>query len=229
MAQLNKIVRGSLVDTAIESLRQAVAAGTWTLGERLPNEASLARSLGVSRNTVREAVRVLAHAGMLETRQGDGTYVRARQDPVEILRRIERTELFEQLEVRLTLEADAARLAALRRDDEDLREMRDALAARAEAGANIEARIHHDERFHQAVVAASHNRALVELYAYFAHAVKRTIARTEQDAELPEPSQADHERLFDAIEGQDAEGAVQAARNLLQPSLAVLEESTPCV
>ena len=57
--QLARISKGSLVETAIESLRQAIEKGHWAIGERLPVEAQLSESLGVSRNTVREAVRVL--------------------------------------------------------------------------------------------------------------------------------------------------------------------------
>ena len=82
--KLARITKGSLVETAIESLRQAIEQGHWAIGDRLPVEAELSESLGVSRNTVREAVRVLVHVGMLETRQGDGTYVRATKDAGEI-------------------------------------------------------------------------------------------------------------------------------------------------
>src|SRR5699024_6148394 len=95
---LKRIQKGSLVETAIESLRHAIENQQWRVGDRLPVESELSDALGVSRNTVREAVRVLAHAGMLETRQGDGTYVRATRDAGETLRRIARTQLKDQLE-----------------------------------------------------------------------------------------------------------------------------------
>lgn len=219
---LAKIQRGSLVETVIASLREAVETGAWALDERIPNESTLAESLGVGRNTVREAVRVLVHVGMLETRQGDGTYVRARIDPGETLRRIDRAGLHDQLEVRLTLEVEAARLAAARRDSDDLAAMRLALAAREAAGSDISERIQHDARFHRAVVEAAHNRMLAELYQHFASAIRRTIERTEKDADLPEPTQADHARLYDAIERSDGEAAAGATRQLLQPSLDVL-------
>ena len=76
------------METAIESLRHAIETEQWPVGGRLPVESELSEALGVSRNTVREAVRVLAHVGMLETRQGDGTYVRATRDAGETLKRI---------------------------------------------------------------------------------------------------------------------------------------------
>ena len=185
---LEKIRKGSLVETAIESLRQAIEKGDWALGDKLPVESELSESLGVSRNTVREAVRVLVHVGMLETRQGDGTYVRATRDAGETLRRIARTELADQLEVRIMLESEAAKLASLRRTEDDLKRMTDALDARARSANNLQERIKQDERFHHAVVMASHNPALLELYDYFSHGVSQTIERTEMDADLPEVS-----------------------------------------
>lgn len=220
---LERIRKGSLVETAIESLRNAIEKGDWSVGDRLPVESELSDSLGVSRNTVREAVRVLVHVGMLETRQGDGTYVRATRDAGETLRRIARTQLADQLEVRIMLETEAAKLAAARRTDKDLREMTTALDARAKAGQNLQGRIRHDEAFHHALVAASHNSALVELYDYFSHAVSQTIEQTETDTDLPEPSQEDHELLLAAVRRQDESKAENLARALLKPSLQALK------
>lgn len=221
---LKKIQKGSLVETAIESLRHAIETKQWLVGDRLPVEAELSEALGVSRNTVREAVRVLAHVGMLETRQGDGTYVRATRDAGETLKRIARTQLTDQLEVRIMLETEAAKLAAQRRTDQDIRAMTMALDARGKADSDMQARIRHDEAFHHALVAASHNSALSELYDYFSHAITQTIERTELDADLPEPSQEDHELLLAAVRRQDSEKAEKLARSLLSPSLQALRK-----
>lgn len=220
--KLTKITKGSLVETAIESLRHAIEQGHWAIGDRLPVEADLSESLGVSRNTVREAVRVLVHVGMLETRQGDGTYVRATRDAGETLRRISRSQLRDKLEVRIMLETEAAKLAAKRRDARDVERMTLALDNRGKAGNDIVERIHHDQAFHTALVAASHNPALSELYDYFAHSIALTIEQTELDSELPEPSQEDHELLLAAIRRQDEAKAESLARALLQPSLDAL-------
>jgi DNA-binding FadR family transcriptional regulator len=219
---LAKVQRGSLVDAVIGSLRDAVESKRWPVNERIPTESALAEQLGVGRNTVREAVRVLVHIGMLETRQGDGTYVRVQFDPGETMRRVDRAGLRDRIEVRLTLEVEAARLAATRRDNADLTGMRDALEARAAAGGDLCLRIDADERFHHAVVASAYNSALTHLYRYFARAIRNTIERTEVDLDLPEPSQADHEALLNAIDSGCADTAETAARQLLTPSLAAL-------
>lgn len=224
---LSPIRKGSLVETAIESLRHNIESGEWPIGARLPVESELSEALGISRNTIREAVRVLVHVGMLETRQGDGTYVRANRDAGETLRRIARTRLAEQIEVRIMLETEAARLAAGRRNDADLKIMTSALDARAGAGTDIAERIRHDQAFHHALVRASHNTALIELYDYFSHAVGQTIERTEKDADLPEPTQEDHELLLAAVRRKDAGKAESLSRALLSPSLNVLKGQQP--
>ena len=120
------------------------------------------------------------------------------------------------------LETEAARLAAQRRTEQDLRAMTTALDARGRADTDLAARIHHDEAFHHALVAASHNCALAELYDYFSHAITQTIERTENDADLPEPSQEDHELLLAAVRRQDSAKAEKLAQDLLAPSLNVL-------
>lgn len=232
---LARVSKGSLVESVIDQLRETVESGQWAVGERIPVEAALAERLGVSRNTVREAVRVLVHAGMLDTRQGAGTFVRAAVDPGETLRRIGRAGLLERVEVRQTLEVEAARLAAVRRDTVDLDTMRTALAERARHRAaypaaradRLEDFIAIDARFHTAVVDAAHNSALTDLYRYFAAATVETIRQTEIDQDLPEPTQADHQALFDAIAARDAEAAAAATRRLLAGTIAALSASQP--
>ena len=76
------------------------------------------------------------------------------------------------------LETEAARLAAGRRTEQDLKDMTSALDARAAAGERVSERILHDEHFHHALVRASGNSALIELYDYFSHAVSQTIEQT---------------------------------------------------
>jgi DNA-binding FadR family transcriptional regulator len=112
--------RGARVtDDAIERIREFVASGEWGPGDRLPRETDLAKQLGVSRNSLREAVRALSLARVLEVRQGDGTYVSI-LEPGELLAPTlsaapllgHRAELFE---VRRMLEPEAAAMAALGR------------------------------------------------------------------------------------------------------------------
>ncbi|MEW6099414.1 MAG: FadR/GntR family transcriptional regulator [Pseudomonadota bacterium] len=217
--------RRSLVDLAVSAMRERLERGEWRVGERIPIEPELAAELGVSRNTVREAVRVLAFSGVLEVRQGDGTYVRSAVDASDVAHGLSRASLREHLEVRAMLEVEAARLAAQRRTPEDLERIRAALSLRGEQR-NRRRRsvfVEHDLAFHRAVVEAAHNPALAKLYHFFERAVRATVQATMEASDLPEPDYASHVELCEAIVRQDPEGAVAATRALLQPVLDALD------
>lgn len=222
--------RRSLVDTAIEQLRAQVVGGTWPVGSQIPTEHELAEQLQVGRNTVREAIRVLAHAGMLVSRQGEGTFVRSTSDPAAVLRGVQRSGVRDVLEVRAALEAEAARLAALRHTPEDVRRMRAALAREAEViaahpeRANREATVEHDLEFHTAVVDAAHNPALAEVYRYFGASVRESMTTAFGDHEMPEVDVATHAALVDAIESGDPDRAEAACRSLLAEPTAAVEQ-----
>src|SRR6188472_4209126 len=117
---------GSVTEDAIEQIRGLVASGEWGPGTRLPREADLAKELGLSRNSLREAVRALALARVLEVRQGDGTFVSS-LEPSELLEPtllathlLRGRTVLELFEVRRLLEPEAAAMAALRADAEIL-------------------------------------------------------------------------------------------------------------
>src|SRR2546428_11435452 len=108
---------------AIESIRELIASGEWGPGDRLPREADLAAELGLSRNSLREAVRALSQLRVLEVRQGDGTYVSSLEPDLllestgfvaHLLRDQTMLQLFE---VRRLLEPAAAAMAAVRMDE----------------------------------------------------------------------------------------------------------------
>ncbi len=221
---LSHVPHTSRVEAVIQQLRAQIESGAWPRGERIPSEDQLAAQLGVGRNTVREAVRALAHIGMLEVRQGDGTYVRSQRDPSAALRRIDAATLRDLLEVRRALEVEAARLAALRRTESDLAAMRRALDARGSWSdeASLAAFVERDARFHLSIVQASHNAALIALYRYFLDSIEITIARTEDEPCLPEPTQEAHEAIYQAILKGDPETAAAAAHRLLTPAIATI-------
>jgi len=214
------------VDSAIEAIRFQVESGAWKVGERVPKEAELADMLQVGRNTVREAVRVLSHAQLLEVRQGDGTYVRSSVDPSEIMRRVSRSSLRDHLELRTILETAASRLAAERRTEEDLVELRRLLELRGDANGpdELEGLLDRDLAFHFAVATSAHNAALEELYRYFSETVRSTTLAVHTDQKLPSPGLAPHVRIVDAIERRDPDAAAQAAHAMLAPVIVVLNE-----
>jgi DNA-binding FadR family transcriptional regulator len=221
---LRAMEKSSLVSRVIDELRTLIESGEWPVGSKIPAEAALVESLGVGRNTVREAVRALVHNGMLEPLQGDGTYVRAADElGAAMLRRSRRSGHLEVLEVRGSLERDAARLAALRRTPADLAALRAALARRQQAWAERDYAelIAADVEFHQAAVAAAHNDLLAELYSHL-HAAQRAMLTTLVHAPVGDQAryQGDaHAALLDAIESGDQEAAQRCVTEYVTESI----------
>lgn len=210
--------REALVPQIIEQLRAQISSGEWPVGTRIPTEPDLVAALGVGRNTVREAVRALVHAGVLERRQGSGTYVTARHELTGMVaRRMEAAELAESIEVRRAFEVEAARLAAHRRTPRDLAELDAALAAREQAWAAgiASAFIEADARVHMLIVKAAHNSMLAELYASFHEALLASLRGSIGDDLTPE-SYVDHSELVEAIRAGDSDRAAGAAGAFLE-------------
>jgi DNA-binding FadR family transcriptional regulator len=220
---MRALTRTSLADTAIEAIRSEILARRWAVGEKLPNEASLSAALSVSRGTIREAVRVLVSQGYLETRQGSGTYVRSTSDLAQPLTMARRAGLRDQFEARLALDVEAARLAALRHTPAAIAELRTLLAARGNYdGGDKAAFIARDLAFHKAVIAASRNRAMMEIYEFFSASIAQTIEATLGE-DLPEPDLEAHAAIIDAIETADPEVAGSTVRRFLAPVIAILD------
>ncbi|MFB4425484.1 FadR/GntR family transcriptional regulator [Streptomyces sp. QL37] len=210
--------RSALADQVIAQLRNQITSGEWPVGSRIPTEPELVEQLGVARNTVREAVRALAHNGLLDIRQGSGTYVVATSELAGVMhRRFADADPRHVAELRSTLESSAARLAALRRTDRDLRQL-DALMVRREetwASGDTEAFVAADATLHLAVVAASHNDVLTELYADL-NDLLRDYLRDDVGSKLGPQELMDHARLVEAIRAGDAEtAAAEAAAHAL--------------
>jgi DNA-binding FadR family transcriptional regulator len=218
--------RTGLVDQVIEQLRTAVTQGEWPIGERIPTEAELGGQLGVGRNTIREAVRALAHTGIFEVRQGDGTYVRATSEVSGAIRRLCGSELREVLQVRRTLEVEGARLAATERTDEDVAELR-ALLARREAevrDGRWQDFARTDAEFHCTVVRSGHNGLLTELYRGLTEVVTASVAAT--SGLVPGAGHVPgigHEGLADAIADRDADRAAAEVCGFLDELLDRIE------
>jgi DNA-binding FadR family transcriptional regulator len=212
---MRNVARTSLVDAAIQQLRDQITSGAWPVGTKLPSETRLAQTLGMSRLSVREALRVLVHAGLLSTRQGDGTYVTATDESqVAFRRRLDTAAALDILDVRRGLDLVAARLAAAKRDDDDLAGMRATLALRDAAGlaGDLDGFADADVAFHLKVADAAHNPLLSDLYRSMSEALRDSVRSMEQAALEPDSS---HHDLLRAIAERDAAGAVTVAVSIL--------------
>ncbi|MCS6887096.1 MAG: FadR family transcriptional regulator [Chloroflexus sp.] len=210
------ITRQRLVEQVIEYLRQQLSAQAYPVGSRLPPEPQLMAQLGVGRSTVREAIRALAHEGLLEVRQGDGTYVRAAAVAEPLAARLRQAKVNEVHEVRRALELEVVALAAERRADDDLAVIRQWLAARSAALANGDTAtaLHADIELHCAIARATHNPILSDLYRMFATTLRDALGVL-WDAAAPASDDRSHADLVAAIEAGDAAMAVAVTRQIL--------------
>ncbi|SEM01631.1 transcriptional regulator, GntR family [Pseudomonas sp. NFIX51] len=216
MTDTSPLIKRSLVDQALEQLRQRINDGVWSIGQRLPTEPELAAELGISRNTVREAMRVLAFSGLVEIRQGDGSYLRAVVDPLDTLKALSQCSLEQARETRQIIETEAIGLAALRRTDQDLLALREALALSGDHyHGDLESYIACDLVFHGRLVDAAHNPTLSELYRYFSSVVGAQLRQTLNIHPRRQAVFDLHIDLLDAVEQRDPERAKTISRQLI--------------
>ena len=202
-----KLVRVSLSRQVLEEMERAIAAGVWTVGEKIPPEPELMAHFGVSRNTLREAIQALIHNGVLQARQGDGTYIlAANRFDASIQNQLKAAGLRDTLEVRFALERETAKLAAQRATKADIDLITQVLATRqSSAGEDF---VENDLAFHQAIAKACHNQIMNDLYHSIADYLKTLIAfflevMPPEDAALNQL----HERLAAAIASHDTQEA----------------------
>src|ERR1700682_3528655 len=207
----------SVTEEAIDKIRELIVSGRWGPGDRLPKESELAAQLGLSRNSLREAVRALSQLRVLEVRQGDGTYVSSLEPDLLL----ESTGFISHLllgegelelyEVRRILEAAAASLAAARIDDEGRQELGRRLERMRQAE-GVEELVEADVAFHAVIANAAGNSVLTSLLASLSTRTMRARlwhARAADDA-LDE-TREEHRRIYEAIVEGDPELARAAA------------------
>lgn len=218
--------RSALVGQIIGALQERIRSGVWSIGARLPVETDLAAEFGVSKITLRQAVQALVHVGMLETIQGNGTFVRAATELDAVLGRYLRGEdLRTTLEVRIAIETEAAGLAATRRTDVELRRLDDIVddSRSALAADDLAALESSSALFHSTVVEAARNPVL----AYFYGAIRDGAERSFREDAAPGRFAvfvAQHAALAEALRLRDGERARELARAHLEPVIARLEK-----
>ncbi|HEY3195744.1 MAG TPA: FadR/GntR family transcriptional regulator [Candidatus Dormibacteraeota bacterium] len=207
----------SVTEEAIDKIRELIVSGSWGPGDRLPRESELAAQLGLSRNSLREAVRALSQLRVLEVRQGDGTYVTSLEP--ELL--LESTGFVSHLlvgdtalelfEVRRLLEGAAAALAAARINAEGKDKLRRKLDQMIEAE-TVEDLVQADVDFHAVIARATGNTFLTSLLASLSSRTMRArMWRGRAVDNALDVTRDEHRRIYEAITGGDPELARAAA------------------
>lgn len=206
-----------------------IVGGVRKPGDVFGGEIEASEALGVSRTAYREAIRILAAKGLIESRPKAGTSVNPRNrwnllDPDVLAWTFEGEPdtqfILDLFELRGVIEPAAAALAAGRRREEDLGPMRAALDEMAAFGLADARGRDADQRFHRAILAAADNEPLAALASSVGAAVRWTTQFKQRKRALPRDPLPDHVAVFEGIAAQDAEAARRAMAELLRLALA---------
>lgn len=205
----------SVCEDIIEQIKALVRSNQYRPSSRLPSERDLAEQLGVSRPSVREALRTLAIMGVLETQHGSGTRVsdssaNVLKAPFEFLMLLEQPTIFELYETRELIEVYLAGRAAERRTPDDLAAIECALADMRQGISDPASMTDPNVRFHQAVAAAAHNPVLERIMSCIHDGIRACIEATRPGVRDWIVSYEIHEQIFDAIRRQNPADARRA-------------------
>jgi GntR family transcriptional repressor for pyruvate dehydrogenase complex len=208
----------SLTDNAIARIRELILTGELRPGSRLPPEHQLAAELGLGRNLMREAVKALVVARVLEVRRGTGTYVTSLEPELLLegvgvaVELLQGRTLLEITEVRRLFEPVATGLAATRISDAQLADVRGHLEAMRAARDDTELLNAHDAAFHRAVLAATGNRTLSTLIdGVSSQTLRARVWRGLVDDNAAGRTLAEHEAIYAALAARDPALAHAAA------------------
>ncbi|WP_017596400.1 FadR/GntR family transcriptional regulator [Nocardiopsis potens] len=201
----------------VERIKEMIAEGELSPGDRLPTERELSAAFGVSRSSLREAVRTLTTLGVLEVRHGAGVYVTGLRpgdllETFSVLAEISQGDtLIEVLQVRRMLEPAATALAAARATDEQLRRIGAILERMAEGGGEREA-VAADLTFHQAIVQTTGNATLAAINdGLSSRTFNARVWSGHREAGQTARLRDDHQRIYQALLARDPDAARAAA------------------
>ena len=216
---LNSEKNGTTAEEVVTRLREMIQRGEINAGDKLPPERDLAKLLGVSRPTLRAGIRSLTTVGILQSRQGAGTFVAKAGEsptldgsPLRMMAALHGFTSDEMFEARLSLEMSIAALAAERVTSEQMTQMAEEVTGMYASLDEPAQYLVHDMRFHQIIAAASGNRILTSLMNMVATILFEARSKTVHRALDLKESAEQHHQIYRAIRARDAEAARQAMR-----------------
>jgi GntR family transcriptional regulator, transcriptional repressor for pyruvate dehydrogenase complex len=213
--------REGLPNRVKSQLLTMISAGQLSPGDRLPPERELAVEMGVSRNVVREALRTLVDANVLEARQGAGVFVASLDmesliEPLELVLSLEHATLQSLAQARLVIEPGIAALAAVHGSDDDVRALEALVAEGLRKGEDASARnLEIDVELHARIVRMAGNPFLIRIMESVSRLARSSRDFTNAVPRMREAAHADHERIVAALRARDPEAAREAMRQHL--------------
>jgi GntR family transcriptional repressor for pyruvate dehydrogenase complex len=223
---LRPIQKTKVYEAIVEQIREHIEGGIWPEGTQLPSERELAEQLNIGRPSVREALRVLEVMGLVEIRQGQGTFVAARSNqsrPMRLLESMlqEDSHVVELLEVREFFEPQIAYLAAQSATEDDIRSMEDILQRMETVIATGETGVDENIEFHLALTEAVGNRVLLQVHQLLLHLSRDPVERFFQVPGRLFKSLEGHYEVLRAIKERNPEQAQQRMLEHLRTRFAV--------
>lgn len=198
--------------TAQQIIEMIEKENLFTVGDKLPNENDFAAQLGVSRSTLREAIKILTTNGILEIKRGKGTFVTSNtiisSDNLNDIA----SGLDDLFEMRLMFEPDCAYLAAKRATDEEIETI-------CYYGNEIEKKIlsgedrtYEEQKFHESIANATHNSFVKQFMPIIFNAIKKGVVVLTKDQDVSDDNLKDDKLIMDFIKKRNADGAKTAMR-----------------
>jgi GntR family transcriptional repressor for pyruvate dehydrogenase complex len=213
---LEPVKRSRIYEHIVEQIHALIREGRWAPGDQIPPERELAERFRVSRTSVREALRALEMQGVIDSRQGGGTFVRTADAEMlvgplaaAILRG--RRELAEVLEVRELIEPGIARLAATRATPEHVAELERLLERQRECIAAGRSFVEEDTTFHYTLAKAADNHILLRLHNVILDVLRESRQSYLHVPNRPQMSLRGHEAMLAAVKARDADAAYRAS------------------
>ena len=224
--QIEPVQKTSVVQSAISKIKELIDQEYFKFGDKLPPERELAKLLGISLPSLREALRALSILGIAEMRPGSGSYLRSSMsdwssDPFSLLFNLNRPVHIDLFEARMGIEGIIAELAAKKRTEEDLKNMEVALQNMRSNLEDKKEYIEYEIKFHQTIITAARNTILEDfmekMYKILYESRQRTV---EQLKDIYKESYLEHYQIFRHIKGRDP----KRARKAMVDNLAKVEK-----
>lgn len=227
---MRAIEKVSVTDLVVKEIEEMCFSEDLTIGDKLPTEKELCDTLNVGRSTVREALRVVQAMGVIEMRPGKGAYLKSktkRDDHTSIAEwfREHKIELQDFIEVRLSLEPLAARLACERASDEEVAEIVEVQRnfEQAQKERDVVKLAIADEALHDAIARATHNTLLIIVNKNVADAFAEYRTKSFAEESTAGNALEPHRAIVEAINGRDADRAEREMRRHIEISLRDIE------
>ncbi|RCW60318.1 MULTISPECIES: FadR/GntR family transcriptional regulator [Halanaerobium] len=222
--EFKQIKNNKVYEQVIEQIRQMIYEGELQRGDKLPSERELKKQLGVSRASIREAFSALEMIGLIESRPGEGTFIRDSFDedifnPLSLILLLNDNVAEELLELRRVLEIDCVKLAAERATEAEIKEMQSYIEDLLSSSGYEEESIKADKMFHYTIARASGNKVLLFFMRSISEAMDFHIKNTRTKLVSKEETMADfavqHQKIFKALKEHNSEQAAVEMKNHL--------------